>query len=288
MSKARFASFWHGPELSPYEIACLNSFSAYGSEVALYSYEPIANLPGNVIAKDASAILPRDSLNDFPIHGVPSMAHFTDYFRFVMFTKTDEIWVDTDLLLLRDLDLNAKGDLIGKESPSSICTALLRLDPDKPRLNELIKRVEAMKGTALSWGATGPRLLTAVYGVKAGLPESLFYPVHFDDYYKVFLPRYFDECAALCSDAYTLHLWNNRVVKMGLFKRIGPPVGSFLHHVFAQTGANGLFREFYPANVMQTMIDNVVEKVGSDEGVRKLLRVGVPMVRTAITRRLGV
>ncbi|OLL30493.1 hypothetical protein BTH42_17245 [Burkholderia sp. SRS-W-2-2016] len=287
MSKARFASFWHGPELSPYEIACLNSFTLYGSEVALYSYEPIANLPPRVIAKDASAILPRDSLNDFPIHGVPSMAHFTDYFRFVMFTKTDEIWVDTDLLLLRDFDLSAKGDLIGRETPTSICTALLRLDPDHPRLSDLILRVEAMKGTEIKWGATGPRLLTAVYGVKAGLPESLFYPVHFDDYYKPFLPRYFDECAALCSDAYTLHLWNNRVVKMGLFKRIGPPVGSFLHHVFEQTGANGMFREFYPTNVMQTMIDNAVEKVGSDEGVRKLLRVGVPMVTTAIVRRFG-
>src|ERR1700744_2727389 len=172
MSKARFASFWHGPELSPYEIACLNSFTAYGSEVALYSYEPIANLPAGVTAKDASAILPRDSLNDFPINGVPSMAHFTDYFRFVMFTKTDEIWVDTDLLLLRDLDLALSGDLIGKESPTSICTALLRLDPNNARLQDLIRRVEGMKGTHINWGDTGPRLLTAVYGVKAGLPES--------------------------------------------------------------------------------------------------------------------
>lgn len=287
MSKARFASFWHGPELSPYEIGCLKSFTLYGSEVALYSYVPIANLPPGVIAKDASTVLPRDSLNDFPINGVPSMQHFTDYFRFVMFTKTDEIWVDTDMLLLRDFDLHAKGDLIGRETPSSICNALLRLDPDQPRLHELIERVEAMKGKALKWGDTGPRLLTAIYGVKAGLPDSLFYPVHFDDYYKVFLPRYFDECAELCADAYTLHLWNNRVVKMGLFKRIGPPEGSFLHHVFEQAGANQLFREFYPASVMQTMIDNAVGKVGSDEGVRKLLRVGVPMVTTAIVRRLG-
>ncbi|MEX3636857.1 hypothetical protein [Paraburkholderia sp. BR14320] len=287
MRKARFASFWHGPELSPYEVACLSSFTQYGSEVALYSYEPIAGLPPGVAAKDATTILPRDSLNDFPICGVPSMQHFTDYFRFVMFTKTDEIWVDTDMLLLRDFDLNAKGDLIGRENQTSICNAILRLDPDQPRLHEAIERIEAMKGTALKWGDTGPRLLTAVYGVKAGLPESLFYPVHFNDYYKVFLPRYFEECAALCSDTYTLHLWNNRIVKMGLFKRIGPPVGSFLHHLFEQTGANELFREFYPASVMQAMIDNAVEKVGSDEGVRKLLRVGVPMVTTAIARRLG-
>jgi hypothetical protein len=288
MSKARFASFWHGPELSPYEVACLNSFTAYGSEVALYSYGPINNMPPGVIAKDASTILPPDALNDFPIHGVPSMAHFTDYFRFVMFTQTDEIWVDTDMLLLRDFDLDAPANLIGKESATSICNALLRLDPDDARLHELIERVEAMKRTNINWGDTGPRLLTAIYGVKAGLPESAFYPVHFDDYYKVFLPQHLDECAALCADSYALHLWNNRVVKMGLFKRIGPPVGSFLHQVFARTGANNLFREFYPANVMQTMIDNTVQKVGRDEGVRKLLQIGVPMVKTAIGRRLGV
>jgi hypothetical protein len=49
-----------------------------------------------------------------------------------------------------------------------------------------------------------------------------------------------------------------------------------------------LFREFYPANVMQTMIDNTVQKVGRDEGVRKLLQIGVPLVKTAIGRRLGV
>ncbi|QQC64116.1 hypothetical protein [Paraburkholderia ginsengisoli] len=288
MSKARFASFWHGPELSPYEVACLNSFTAFGSEVALYSYEPIRNLPTGVAAKDASAILPPDALNDFPIHGVPSIAHFTDYFRFVMFTKTDEIWIDTDMLLLRDFDLNAPPNLIGRESGTSICNALLRLDPDDARLHDVIQRVEAMKKTNLSWGDTGPRLLTAIYGMKAGLPESLFYPVHFDDYYKVFLPKYLDECSALCTDSYALHLWNNRVVKMGLFKRIGPPAGSFLHQVFARTGANSLFREFYPTSVMQTMIDNTVQKVGLDEGVRKLLQIGVPMVRTAIGRRLGV
>jgi hypothetical protein len=288
MSKARFASFWQGPELSPYEVACLASFTAYGNEVSLYSYHEVKNLPKGVIARDACAILPPDSLNDFPIRGVPSMAHFTDYFRFIMFTRSDEIWIDTDMLLLRAFDLGAEGDLIGRESPTSICTALLRLDPNDARLADLIRRVDAMKRTDISWGDTGPRLLTAVYGVKAGLPESLFYPVHFDDYYKVFLPRYMDECSTLCSNAYTLHLWNNRVVKLGLFKRIGPPVGSFLHHVFETLGANDLFTEFYPTSVMETMIDNAVGKVGRDEGVRKLLQIGVPLVRTAIGRRFGV
>ena len=288
MSSARFASFWHGPELSAYEVACLSSFTAYGSDVALYTYGEVENVPKGVIVKDASEIVKSDALTAFSIDGTPSMAHFTDYFRFVMFTKTDEIWVDTDMLLLRAFDRSLEGNIIGRESATSICTALLRLDPTDPRLLELLQRIEAMKGTSIKWGDTGPRLLTSVYGVNAGVPESDFYPVHFDDYYKVFLPQYFDECAALCANSYSLHLWNNRVVKMGLFKRVGPPRGSFLHHVFEQIGANKLFREFYPANVMQAMIDNVEQKVGRDEGFRKLLQIGMPVVKTAIVKRLGV
>ncbi len=288
MSSTSFASFWHGPELSAYEVACLSSFTAYDNEVALYSYSEIENLPKGVIAKDARAIVPPDALTAFPIDGTPSMAHFTDYFRFVMFTKTDEVWVDTDMLLLRAFDRNVQGNIIGRESATSICNALLRLAPADPRLLEALERIEAMKGTAIKWGDTGPRLLTSVYGVEAGAPESDFYPVHFDDYYKVFLPQHFDECAALCADSYTLHLWNNRVVKMGLFKRIGPPRGSFLHHIFEKIGANTLFREFYPANVMQAMVDNVEQKVGRDEGFRKLLQISVPVVKTAIVKRLGV
>jgi hypothetical protein len=285
MKKANFASFWHGGGLSPYEVACLSSFTAYGDEVSLYSYEPVLNLPAGVVAKDASQVVALDSLNDFPVNGVPSMAHFTDYFRFVMFTRTDEIWIDTDMLLLRPFDLNESIQLIGLETPASSCTALLRLNPNDRRLNELIQQVEKMKGTDIKWGDTGPRLLTSIYGVDASLPERYFYPIHFDDYYKVFLPRYFEECATACADSYSLHLWNNRVVKMALFKKIGPPVGSFLHHVFEKNGSNALFNEFYPASVMEAMIHNAVKKVGQDEGVRNLMRVMVPSMKAAIGRK---
>ncbi len=45
MSSARFASFWHGPQLSAYEVACLSSFTAYGNAVALYTYDNVENLP---------------------------------------------------------------------------------------------------------------------------------------------------------------------------------------------------------------------------------------------------
>jgi hypothetical protein len=110
--------------------------------------------------------------------------------------------------------------------------------------------------------------------------------MHFDDYHKVFLPRYRDECAARCKDAYTLHLWNNRIVKMGLYKRIGPPVGSFLHEVFERLGLNTGFSDVYPASVMEAMVDNAVHKVGRDEGMSKVLRLLVPSFKAALTRRI--
>jgi hypothetical protein len=287
MSQARFASFWHGPELSPYEAASLRSVTAHGGTVSLYSYEPVEGLPAGVIAKDAREILPPDALNDFLIKGVPSIARFSDYFRFAMLTRTGDIWIDTDMLLLRNLDLDAPGDLIGRSTADSLGTALLRLSATDPRLQQLLNRIEAMKRTDSRRSDTGPRLLTAVYGMDAGLPETLFYPVRVGDYYKVFLPRYLDECTEWCVNSYALHLWNHCLARMGMFKRIGPPAGSFLHQLFDGIGINGLFREFYPADVMQTMIENAVEKVGRDDGVRKLLRVGVPLIGTAIARKFG-
>ncbi|MEM5390081.1 hypothetical protein VSR68_42235 [Paraburkholderia phymatum] len=284
MSEVSFASFWHGPELSPYEHACLKSFAAYGDEVSLYCYRTPTNVPANIHIKDAGAVVPRESTQYFRFNGTPSLAHFADYFRYVMFTRTDEIWVDTDMLLLRRLNLHETANLAGKETPDSVCTAILRLDSQDPRLSTLIGRVEAMKEKNINWGETGPRLLTAVYGLGNSYSPQYFYPVHFDDYYKVFLPRFADECAHLCSNAYTLHLWNNRIVSMGLFKRIGPPPGSFLHRVFKRYDVLSLFSDLYPESVMETMVHNVENRVGSDEGVRKLLRVGVPLLKAAVKR----
>ena len=104
----------------------------------------------------------------------------------------------------------------------------------------------------------------------------MFYPVHYDDYYKVFLPAYYDECVSLCRSATTLHLWNNLVVKMGLFKKIGPPVGSYLHRVFEKTGINERFSEFYPEAVMKVMIYNAVIKIGEGAGIKRVLSLVVP------------
>lgn len=285
VSTIRFATFWHGGGLSPYELACVLSFRELGHPLSVYSFGPVVGLPDGIPLLDARDIVAPDSMDLFKVNGVPSASHFTDYFRFVMFRKTDEIWVDTDIILLKRFTLGLAGNLMGRETTSSVCTAVLHLDRTDPRLQTMIDRVEALSTKSLVWGDTGPRLLTSVYGVGEGLPEQVFYPVHFDDYYKVFLPQYRAECEALCGDATTLHLWNNLVVKMGLFKEIGPPLGSYLHAVFERSGANRLFGTFYPEAVMKTMIHNAVVKVGGDSGVKRVLKLIAPSIRSSVARR---
>jgi hypothetical protein len=135
--------------------------------VSLYCYETPANLPATIHIKDARFILPIESTRYFRINGTPSLAHFTDYFRYIMFTRTNEIWIDTDLLLLKRFDLHEITYLAGKEAPDSVCNAILRLDSRDPRLTTPISRVEAMKENNINWGDTGPRLLTARRSVAA-------------------------------------------------------------------------------------------------------------------------
>ncbi len=285
MSKPRFATFWQGAALSPYERACLHSLVAHGHEVVVYSFEPVPQLPDELVACDAREIVPQRALALFAIDGRPSVTHFTDYFRFLMFQRTDQIWVDTDILLLKPFALETDCNFMGRETPSSVCTALLRLDRQDPRLAEIIARVEALSTKPLMWGETGPRLLTSVYGTGGSLPESVLYPVHFDEFYKVFLPSHRAECEALCLDATTLHLWNNLVVKMGVFKSIGPPIGSYLHAVFERTRSNDLFIDFYPESVMKVMVHNAVVKLGGDAGIKRTLRLLAPSLRTTLARR---
>lgn len=288
MSNPRFATFWKGAALSPYERACLHSIVAHGHEVVVYSFDPVPDLPSELVARDAREIVPLDALSLFAIDGKPSVTHFTDYFRFLMFRKTDQIWVDTDIVLLKPFTLDSSRNFMGRETATSVCTALLRLDAADPRLAEIIARVEHLSTKQLTWGETGPRLLTAVYGLAEGLPESVLYPVHFDAFWKVFLPSHRDECETLCADATTLHLWNNLVVKMGVFKKIGPPRGSFLHAMFEQCRSNDLFVEFYPESVMKVMVHNAVIKLGGDAGIKSTLRLLAPSLKTTLARRWPV
>src|SRR5690349_10410877 len=115
VTKLSFSSFWAGEHLSPYEMACLGSFVERGFEVNLFSYDPVANPPDGVRLHDAREIVDEDAACGFVVDGKASLSHFSDYFRYRLFSLQDTIWIDSDLLLLKCFDVPLSSALFARE-----------------------------------------------------------------------------------------------------------------------------------------------------------------------------
>ena len=288
-----FATFWAGEAITPFEAACCLSFVDRGYDYTVFSYDRILNLPKGVLLRDAREITPEENVGRFIIKGKPNLSHFSDLFRYELFQKTNAVWVDLDMLLLRDFDLPGYEQLLAKEDPVTLCGAIMRLRRSDPKLGTLIDQTKALRDQEIVWGATGPRLLTAVFSrrtiMKEAYSPSYFFPLHYDSSWKAFLPEYADECAALCSQSYTAHLWNDRVMKIGIWKRFGPPVGSFLHNCFSSNKSLKFFDDLYPVEVMRSMVTNWRFRcAGGDIGLGQWMRQAVPSAKLTVRRRLSL
>jgi hypothetical protein len=290
-SMTTFGTFWAGPRLSAFEAACLHSFVLRGHPLTLFSFERVEDVPEGVSLANAQDIVDASSLPRFLINGKPSLSHFSDYFRYVMFSKTDLVWIDTDVMMLADFDHDPRRNLLAREDARTLCTAVMRIGSDDPSLPTLIRQTEALMDTRMRWGATGPRLLTQVCGpqlVAASHRKELFFPVHYDEFWKVFVPEHFDECKALCKEAYTLHLWNNIVERLGFWKDLLPPEGSFLRHLFVENGSQKYFRSTFPAANMHRLVENwLAGRSGSQLGIGSVVRQMVPSVGRTVRHYVG-
>ncbi len=290
MSGLEFASFWRG-SLEPFEQACLRSFVVRGYSITLYSYELLENVPDGVNTADARRIAPEASAQRFIYGGRPNLSHFSDYFRYNLSLKTDQIWVDTDLLAVRTFPETLPASIIAREDASMICPAILRLDSNDPRLPQLIAATEKKMDRELIWAETGPKLMTAVIGadaVRAAYPPEIFFPIHHSDFWRVFLPSQREWCEAATRSAVAVHLWNNIVTSLGVWKQLGPPVGSYLHNCFAADGSLDLFSAFYPPEVMEQMIENYrLRASGGALGIGAIARQTIPSIGRSWRSRFG-
>lgn len=283
----RFAAFWAGERLSPFELACLESFSLRNYDTVLYSYNNIGHLPAGVVLRDAREILSADFLDKFRYDGRPNMSHFSDLFRYELFSKTSQIWIDTDVLLFRNIDIELGASVLTREHQGTICGAIMRIDSNDPRLALCVEKTKALSEVDLTWGQTGPTLLSNVFSrseleSRSHRPE-LFYPISHDAFWKTFLPEYADECEQACAEAFTIHLWNNIVDRMGVWKDMAPPVGSFLYRRFKADGTLSYFKDTYPVGVIRQMAENwILRQSGGAVGILGLSRQILPSImRTA-------
>ena len=173
--------------------------------------------------------------------GKPSLSHFSDLFRYRLFEKTDMIWIDCDMLLLKEFG--------------------------------------SFKFPAPCWPRSMPRACAARLCGWITITRP---------YRKAFLPEYADECAELCRNSHTMHLWNNIVVDLGIWKDFMPPKGSFLSNRFCADGSDGYFRDTYPEDVMRSMVQNWRGRFsGADLPLGPLVRRIVPSVNTFVQKKLG-
>jgi hypothetical protein len=254
-----FATFWSGP-LPALVRACLASFPAAGARLALYAYEPFPDLPAGVEARDAREIC-ADLRELYPVAGRPSLAHFSDRFRYEMLARADFCWVDADIVALRPEALD--GDVVwGRQAEAKgkalINNAVLRLPPDDPVLADMLARARAVEGQDIDWGAIGPYLLTevaeahGVYGSAA--PPERYFPIAPDEFWRLFDPASRDAVAEIVRDADLIHLWSELLRRVGYDFDAAPPAASYLNELFDDFGALDLFGRVCDAQEIAAMI----------------------------------
>lgn len=244
---ANCATLWIGDSLGPVERACLRSVIATGHSLALYCYAPVAGIPDGVEVRDAGSILPMD---DSFIHKNGSVAPFSDWFRLELQKRSEGIWVDTDMYMLKPLDAQANY-LFGEEEPGEINNSVLRIPPDSQLLQMLLEIFETRRVPAwlpmrftirarlrelvgagdlsrLPFGVTGPFALTAA-AKRLGLASKAlgveaFNPVRWQRASWILDPAISLE-SVISERTIGVHLWNECIKG---FKNDPAPKGSFL------------------------------------------------------------
>jgi hypothetical protein len=130
-------TFWHGP-LDRLRQTCLRSQVAAGHRVIVYSFDTIRELPGGVCNADAEAILPRSfserlrppqpdgSWRDWTI------LQFSDFFRMRLMAEHAGLWLDPDVLLLKQVSLDPTKPFFAWERGRQIGNSVLYLPPNHP------------------------------------------------------------------------------------------------------------------------------------------------------------
>lgn len=248
MEKVIANFFWEGT-LSLYEIKCIESFAKNGFEVRVWSYSNL-NLPDGCKLFDAAEIIDKGHLNLYSQGGnnLPSLAAFSDVFRFTLLSKNPGWWFDTDCFCLKDsqefLNISKNRSVISgieRDYPLHIaCGAIYFKNYDIAKLyyNELTDRCEKFNNNFPNWGDIGPKLFTTVTEennlTSDILPSSAFYAIHYKEINLFFDKEKKEIAIDKTADSLICHLWNEILRKKSIDKNSMPEEGSYLNYLFTR------------------------------------------------------
>jgi hypothetical protein len=227
-----FRGFWHGSQLSHYQLLCTRSIVEHGHQFELFVYDPNIWVPDWICKKDARQILPTDHVMQYQCGwGAGSPSLHSNLFRYEMLHQLGGWWVDLDVMLLRS-DLPDGEQFYFSNGRGSVATAVLRFASQDPLLKEAIQRSRAVPEQRAGWGQTGPKLMSELVETfsRTGLvsPTASAFPIDYHEIPALFDPNGADEVEERCANAFFLHLFNQLCRSAGLPLDAGPPRGSYL------------------------------------------------------------
>jgi hypothetical protein len=125
--------FWAYGNFSNLEKISAKSFLKNGFQLNIWTYGDISNAPSGATIKNAREILPEALFFQIP-NG--SCAPFSDFFRYAVLNKVGGLWVDTDVIALKPLELMAEPFLVTERG---------KVGSVKKLLKEILRRRVALR-----------------------------------------------------------------------------------------------------------------------------------------------
>jgi hypothetical protein len=241
---SRFATFFDG-RLSGIEITCIQSFIDHGHDIEIYSYSE-CGAPKHFRVRDAASIVPREEVFYYgPGSGEGSIAGFTNIFRYEFLARHNDVWwIDTDVICLsQDWPACTSSIRAGREDNEKIGTAVLWMRGD---IAKSVATEARAIGRGAFWGEAGPHLITRT--VKSLdlesdiLPPDTFYPVHWSEWFKVFMGNFRAFVDEKSRPSKALHLWHEMARRAGYDKSIMPDRQSYLGQLVIKHRTASYFR----------------------------------------------
>jgi len=102
-------SLWIGDELSPQHVISINSFLQNGFKYNLYTYDGVKNIPSGVNVLDGNVILPKSRIWTYQQgFNKGGLSGYSCEFRYKFLYEHGGLFVDTDIVLLKDFNLDKK------------------------------------------------------------------------------------------------------------------------------------------------------------------------------------
>lgn len=239
---------WIGSRLSALERACMQSFINHGHEFHLYVYDAIENGPANCRLLDATTILPASKVFAH-VDGVAkgSFATFSNLFRFKLLYELGGWWMDLDMYCLQS-ELPSNEVIIGRQDATLINDAVLYFPAKHPIMLQAYEEADA-RGRNVAWTEIGPQLVTRLFAApefaKYVYPETVFYPIHYSQFWNLYDPRRTESAEECIAQSVGLHFWNEMIRRAQIDKNVLPPKGSLMRNLYEQTLDVGAFTQEY-------------------------------------------